>query len=110
MLFLIAQLLLISSLSSIAKAETCIGPCNGMVRSLQEKTDKLQRTLVILQKNEDYMKKNPDASPSIAIKVRSNILVSKIQIETLQNEKVLIEKTISEKGCGQCQPSPTKGT
>jgi hypothetical protein len=107
---LIAQLFLLTSLASVAKAEVCLGPCDGMVRSLQEKTEKLQRTQVILQKNEDYMKKNPEASPSIAIKVRSNILVSKIQIETLQNEKVLIEKTISEKGCGQCQPSPTKGT
>jgi hypothetical protein len=81
-----------------------------MARSLQEKTEKLQRTQIILQKNEDYMKKNPEASPSIAIKVRSNILVSKLQIETLQNEKVLIEKTISEKGCGACLPNPTKGT
>jgi hypothetical protein len=107
---LIAQLFLLISLVSVAKAEVCIGPCDGMVRNLQEKTEKLQRTQVILQKNEDYMKKNPEASPSIAIKVRSNILVSKIQIETLQNEKVLIEKTISEKGCGKCQPSPTKGT
>lgn len=107
---LIAPLLLLATLTQVAQAETCIGPCDGIVRSLLEKGEKLQRTQIILQKNEDYMKKNPDASPSIAIKVRSNILVSKLQIETLQNEKVLIEKTISEKGCGSCQPSPTKGT
>jgi hypothetical protein len=93
-----------------AVADTCLGPCDAIVRSLQEKSEKLERTQIILQKNEDYMKKNPDASPSIAIKVRSNILVSKLQIETLQNERVLIEKTITEKGCGKCQPSPTKGT
>jgi hypothetical protein len=108
--FLILQLLLLSQLTPVAQAETCIGPCDGLVRSLREKSEKLQRTQIILQKNEDYMKKNPEVSPSISIKVRSNILVSKLQIETLQNEKVLIEKTISEKGCGACQPSPTKGT
>lgn len=107
---LFLQLLFFSSLTQVSRAETCIGPCDALVGSLQEKTAKIQRTQIILQKNEDYMKKNPEATPSIAIKVRSNILVSKLQIETLQNEKVLIEKTISEKGCGTCQPSPTKGT
>ena len=96
--------------SPVAHAEPCIGPCDGLMRSLIEKTDKLGRTQVILQKNEDYLKKNPDASPSISIKVRSNILVSRLQIETLQNEKILIEKSVTEKGCGKCQPSPTKGT
>ena len=107
---LIVQLLFLTSLTQVAQAETCIGPCDGMVRSLREKAEKIQRTQIILQKNEDYMKKNPEAAPSISIKVRSNILVSRLQIETLQNEKVLIEKTISEKGCGACQPSPIKGT
>ncbi len=109
MLVLIA-LLVQSVFVAPASAETCIGPCDGIVRSLTEKSEKLERTQVILQKNEDYLKKNPDASPSISVKVRSNILVSKLQIETLQNEKILIEKTITEKGCGKCQPSPTKGT
>jgi hypothetical protein len=107
---LILQLLLLTHLTPVVQAETCVGPCDNMARSLLEKSEKLKRTQLILQKNEDYMKKNPEAAPSIAIKVRSNILVSKLQIETLQNEKVLIEKTISEKGCGTCQPSPTKGT
>ncbi len=110
MLAVILHLMLLLHLTQDAVAETCIGPCDGIVRSLQEKSEKLKRTQIILQKNEDYLKKNPDASPSISIKVRSNILVSKLQIETLQNEKVLIEKTITEKGCGPCQPSPTKGT
>ncbi len=108
--FVILHLILLIHSTQNAVADTCLGPCDGIVRSLQEKSEKLERTQIILQKNEDYMKKNPEASPSIAIKVRSNILVSKIQIETLQNERVLIEKTITEKGCGKCQPSPTKGT
>jgi hypothetical protein len=99
------HLLLLNSTYSFA--QTCGAHCTPLVTSLSEKSDRLERTQVILKKNEEYLKKNPNASASISVKVRSNILVSKLQIETFQNEKILIEKTIQEKGCNQCKTQRT---
>ena len=94
-------------LSDSHAQQNCMN-CAPLIKSLDEKVAQLERVKVILSKNEEYLKNNPSASTSIIVKVRSNILVSRLQIETLQNEKQLVENSVQEKGCESCKTKPTK--
>ncbi len=101
--------IMIHAFSSFALAQqNCPGPCTPVMKSLSTKETELQRVQTILQKNEEYLKKNTSISASISVKIRSNILISRLQIETVQNEKTMIEKTIKQQGCSGCKIKNTK--
>ena len=99
---------LINLMTAHAHAQQNCMSCAPLINSLNTKDEQLDRTRIILKKNEDYLKDNPSASTSILVKVRSNILVSRLQIETLQNEKQLLENSVQEKGCDSCKTKHTK--
>ncbi len=100
---------MLHAFSSFALAQqNCPGPCVPVLKSLNIKETELQRVQTILQKNEDYLKKNTSVSASISVKIRSNILISRLQIETVQNEKTMIEKTLQHQGCSGCKIKNTK--
>ena len=93
--------------AELAKAE-CTPACSEIVNKIPLKDQELLRVKTILGNNEAYLKDHPDASSSIIAKLRSNILMSKLQIETLQNESQFIKDEIQKKGCQECQSLPTK--
>jgi hypothetical protein len=72
-----------------------------------QECSRLQDTLTarteVLRKNRDYLAKNPDASPSAKIKVRSNIALAEIQIETITNQIALLSGEMQKKGCAECK-------
>ncbi len=99
-------LLSLSGLTSKVYA-ACTPACEPAVKVIQAKRSEGERIKVILEKNEDYLKKNPTASPSITVKIRSNILMSKLQIETLANENTVLIADAQKKGCQEClKPNP----
>jgi hypothetical protein len=95
--------MLIQLLSTPAPAGNCPGNCAPAVAQLAKKEGELGKIRDILAKNEEYLKRNPSVSPSIAVKIRSNIMISKLQIETAQNEKVLLEASLEKQGCKECK-------
>ena len=95
------------TLAEFAKAE-CTPACLEIVKKIPPKDQELLLVKTILGKNEAYLKEHPDASSSLIAKVRSNILMSKLQIETLQNESQFIKDEIQKKGCQECLSLPTK--
>ena len=76
--------------------------CGPKLTELTTKKSKMGRMSVILQKNKDYLAKNPGVSSSIAIKVRSNIVVATLQLETLDNEMQALTQDIKKTGCEAC--------
>ena len=81
---------------------TCNPSCEPAVKVIQGKQNEEERVKLVLAKNEDYLKKNPTASPSVTVKIRSNILMSKLQIETLLNENTVLIAEAQKKGCQEC--------
>ncbi|NDG86044.1 MAG: hypothetical protein EBX52_13525 [Proteobacteria bacterium] len=98
----------LAALSGSAHAQKCTGNCTALVVSLSKKDVELARIKDILKKNEDYLQKHAAIPPSISVKVHSNLVISKLQIETIQNERTVIFKNIEKQGCKQCQSKNTK--
>lgn len=57
----------------------------------------------VLRKNQEYLAKNPEVSPSAKIKVRSNIAMAQLQIETVSNQIEIRNEELKKKGCPPCQ-------
>ena len=95
--------MVIQMFSAIAGAETCPGKCAPGVAQLMKKEVELLKIREILAKNEDYLRRNPSVSPSIAVKIRSNIMISRLQIETTQNERSILEASLERQGCKGCR-------
>ena len=77
--------------------------CNKLYSDL-EKEERLRESYVILkQKNEDYLKK-PDVPAGAAIKVRSNLMLIGIKIETEDNKIEALK--IQKKKLGECVSCP----
>lgn len=77
--------------------------CPPIVDAVKTKTEKQNKLGVILKKNQDYLAQNPNVNSSIKIKIQSNILMTNVQIETVQNELTDLNKNLKEKGCDQCK-------
>lgn len=77
--------------------------CQPEVEECTRLHDQLAARKDILQKNQDYLVKNPDAPASAKIKVRSNIAMAQLQIETVANQIELRNEDLKKKGCPPCQ-------
>ena len=89
-------------------AEPC-GECNKIHAGLNAENKLREAYLVLKGKNEDYLK-NPSVPASAAIKVRSNLMLIGIKIETQDNkiEALNIEKK-KLNDCTNCPvPKPEK--
>ena len=75
--------------------------CQVFDEEMKKKVAKKERTEDILKKNKDYLLKNPAASKSIVIKVKSNVMITLIQIETVDNEIVALKNNVQTR-CTQC--------
>ena len=96
--------LLIPLLFSPAHAAgNCPANCTPAIARLASKEGELAKIRDILAKNEDYLRRNPSVSPSVAVKIRSNIMISRLQIETAQNEKSVLETSLDKQGCKECR-------
>ena len=105
MLSLLSLLLLTQSPSAFA---SCPPKCIPNLKAFDFKQKEFARINLILSKNEAYLVKYPQVSPSLLIKIRSNILMSKLQIETLQNQITVLTAENFSKGCREClTPNPS---
>jgi hypothetical protein len=82
--------------SRAASCETEMQECSRLQDTLSVRHE-------VLKKNRDYLTKNPDASASAKIKVRSNIAMAEIQIETITNQISLLSVEMKKKGCAECK-------
>ena len=92
--------LLLSFLSQNSAFADCAA-CAKLKSDLDAKTKAAVSMQGVKGKNEVYLITHPDASSSIQIKVKSNIMIASVRIETFQNEISLITSEIT-KGCAQC--------
>ncbi len=89
-----------------AYAQPCV-ECNRLHTELQKEV-KLRESYVVLKaKNEDYLKK-PDVAASAAIKVRSNLMLLGIKIETEDNKIEALK--IQKKKLNDCATCPMPKT
>lgn len=81
-----------------ANCEDCAGP-----RSASQKlqTD-LQNHEALLQRNKDYLGRLDPSEASKAIKVKSNIVILAVRIETIKNNLSVAQSDLQSKGCDQC--------
>jgi hypothetical protein len=93
---------------TLASAGECNGNCAPLLTSLSHKENELTRIKDILRKNEEYLQKKAPLPTSISVKVRSNIVISKLQIETIENERTAINQTLEKQGCKKCKIRNTK--
>ena len=96
--FLFSVLLFVSFAVVAATCDECSRFHSGIQKEQQLRESYAQLKV----KNEDYLKK-PDVAPGAAIKVRSNIMLLGIKIET-QDNKIEALKIEMKKGgnCDQC--------
>ncbi len=100
---MILYLLIPLLFSSAHAAGTCPASCTPAVERLTIKEGELAKIREILAKNENYLKRNPSVPPSVAVKIRSNIMISRLKIETAQNEKTILETSLDSQGCKECR-------
>ncbi len=98
----IAHVLLASAFFSLTIFAQDCSECKKEATEIQQKTNFKERAALILKKNQDYMAAHPNAPESLAIKVRSNIIVTMMQIETSENEITLLQGNLKTKGCSKC--------
>ena len=77
--------------------------CESEMQECSRLQDKLIARNQVLKKNRDFLVEHPEASPSAKIKVRSNIAMAEIQIETISNQVSLLSAEMKKKGCAECK-------
>jgi len=93
----------ILALMALVGARTYADGCQMEAEECTRLNDQLAARRDVLQKNQEYLAKNPDAPPSAKIKVRSNIAMAELQIETVSNQIELRNEELKKKGCPPCQ-------
>lgn len=84
-------------------ASDCLA-CAGKALELTKNTNGLKQHEDLLIKNRDYLSKiNSDTSASQAIKVKSNILVIVLRIDTFKNNIDVLKKELEVPACKSCQ-------
>jgi hypothetical protein len=85
-----------------AFAVSCHKDCLKRKSELTEKTIERDRMKIILARNEDFLKRNPNANPSIVMKIQSNKIMARLEIETLENEILPLAEFVEKQGCSKC--------
>lgn len=95
------RILALILVSFSAYAEPC-EECNRVRSDLAKEMNLKQSFVTLKAKNEDYLKK-PDVAASAAIKVKSNIMLLGIKIETQDNKITLLQEQQKKlNGCTNC--------
>ena len=87
---------------SHAFAVSCHDDCPKRKSELTEKKIERDRMKIILSRNEDFLKRNPSANPSIVMKIQSNKIMARLEIETLENEILPLAEFVEKQGCSKC--------
>ena len=82
-IFSTAFLLLASAILSVAFADCPL--CESQKADIEKKEKERDRLLKIKKLNEDYLL-NHKVTPSLSIKINSNIMISSARSETMENE------------------------
>jgi hypothetical protein len=101
-----------ASLGVVAFLIFLLNPSNGSGAQCEEcapvrtasvklQTD-LQSHESLLQRNRDYLARLDPSESSKAIKVKSNIVILAVRIETIKNNLVAAQSDLQAKGCDQC--------
>jgi len=77
-------------------------PCKDKFQELKNESEKEAYNKVLLKKNQDYLSSFGKINKSGAIKVKSNIFVISLRLETSKNNIEAIHTELTQKGCNQC--------
>jgi hypothetical protein len=81
----------------------CNEKCPEQKTALEAKIVAKDRMKAVLERNEAFLKNNPNVNPSIIMKIQSNKIIARLEIETLENEIVPLKEFVEKEGCSQCQ-------
>ena len=104
-LFALTGFILTTSVSRFAQAEAVSVECFECQKNddqIKARVAKKERTSEILRKNQEYLQKKPGAPKSVAIKIKSNVMITMLQIETVDNELVALRNKSETQRCAQC--------
>lgn len=74
-------------------------PCETLLKNIESRKTRQSSIRHVIEKNNQYLVKNTEASTSIKIKIRSNLLMGNLLLETLSNELLALENDVKSKGC-----------
>ncbi len=89
-------------IAGTAWAVSCHEKCPEKKTELANKTRERDRMKIVLSRNEDFLKKNPNVNPSIVMKIQSNKIMARLEIETLENEILPLSQFVEKQGCAKC--------
>ena len=76
--------------------------CDKIAAQQGQQTVLKQTRLVYVKKNQDYMQQHASAEMSTRVKVQSNIVQARIQLETIDNNLIFLKQDFDKKGCVTC--------
>jgi hypothetical protein len=89
--------------ASKALAIACNDKCPERKAAIDAKIIAKERMKSVLERNEAFLKNNPGVNPSIIMKIQSNKIIARLEIETLENEIIPLKEFVEKEGCSQCQ-------
>lgn len=91
------------SVSAAAVPEECSAvKCWTLKKTFKEVQANKEKMKAILEKNQEYLDKHPNATASIQIKVNSNITIAMLHLRTQESEEEVIRR--EAKHCPGCGP------
>jgi hypothetical protein len=76
--------------------------CQKIYNELQNNLNELNRSKTLLEQNEKALAQISPSDTSKRVKISSNLFILKTKLETLENNRVLIQKSLNEKNCSDC--------
>jgi hypothetical protein len=81
--------------------------CNGEISGIQKASKNLKVFEDLKRRNEEFLKSPAAQDASKAIKVKSNILICMVKIDTEKNNIFGLKQELNKKACTTCSGIPT---
>lgn len=80
----------------------CAPSCKTYIMEIKKLRDDLKRFETLLTRNRDYLRNSDKITPSLALKINSNILIISVKIENFKDKTELLTKQLA-KDCKECK-------
>lgn len=81
--------------------------CSSEIDGIKKAAKNLKAFEDLKRRNEEFLKSPAAQDPSKAIKVKSNILICMVKIDTERNNLVGFKQELTKKACTDCSGIPT---
>lgn len=99
--------LFLASVSLVDAAEDC-ADCEGLELKIDQKNVEKARYESLVKSNEDYLEQLGNNDVSKRIKLRSNLMVIGLRLETVRNELDFLKSADLQQKCKSCSNTTNK--